>query len=101
MALDFLSAPASSVDAERAFSGGRLQVGHLQHNMSSQTFKARVALASWINTPFFPPGVPASIIADSRKPKAKEAKSNGKGKAKEVIIESHEDFIEIDDSDSD
>ena len=53
MALDFLSAPgsilfvwlftniiihtfvlASSVDAERAFSGGRLQVNHLQHKLA-------------------------------------------------------------------
>ncbi|KIJ05696.1 hypothetical protein PAXINDRAFT_141102 [Paxillus involutus ATCC 200175] len=47
MALDFLSAPASSVDAERAFSGGRLQVGHLQHRLSSQSFKAQVAVGSW------------------------------------------------------
>ncbi|KAJ7772776.1 hypothetical protein B0H14DRAFT_2402094, partial [Mycena olivaceomarginata] len=35
---------ASSVDAERAFSGGRLQVNHLQHQTSSQAFKAPVAL---------------------------------------------------------
>jgi len=34
-ALDFLSAPASSVDSERAFSSGRLQVSHLQHRMGS------------------------------------------------------------------
>ncbi|KAJ7318742.1 hypothetical protein DFH08DRAFT_666001, partial [Mycena albidolilacea] len=45
---------ASSVDAERAFSGGRLQVNHLQHQTSSQTFKARVALGSWIQTPLMP-----------------------------------------------
>jgi len=49
MALDFLSTPASSVDAERAFSGGRLQVNHLQHGISSQSFKALVALGSWYN----------------------------------------------------
>ncbi|KIM51420.1 hypothetical protein SCLCIDRAFT_143294, partial [Scleroderma citrinum Foug A] len=46
MALDFLLAPASSVDAERAFSGGRLQVNHLQHQLSSQSFKAQVAVGS-------------------------------------------------------
>ncbi|KAG1737251.1 hypothetical protein EDB19DRAFT_1719299 [Suillus lakei] len=34
---------ASSVDAKRAFSGGHLQVNHLQHGISSQTFKAQVA----------------------------------------------------------
>ncbi|KIJ07989.1 hypothetical protein PAXINDRAFT_59310, partial [Paxillus involutus ATCC 200175] len=47
MALDFLSAPASSVDAERSFSCGRLQVNHLQHNIGSQAFKAQMAIGSW------------------------------------------------------
>ncbi|KAJ6596552.1 hypothetical protein B0H10DRAFT_1760361, partial [Mycena sp. CBHHK59/15] len=45
---------ASSVDAEHAFSGGCLQVNHLQHQTSSQTFKVRVALGSWIRTPLIP-----------------------------------------------
>ncbi|KAF8587511.1 hypothetical protein K439DRAFT_1337968 [Ramaria rubella] len=45
---------ASSVDAERAFSKGRLAVNHLQHNTSSQTFRAKVALGSWIDTPLWP-----------------------------------------------
>ena len=77
------------MDAERAFSGGRLQVGYLQHGMSSQTFKARVALASWVNTPFLPPGVPASILEE-----AKSRKHNGKGKGKEV--NNQPDYIDID-----
>ncbi|KAF9522282.1 hypothetical protein CPB83DRAFT_735979, partial [Crepidotus variabilis] len=55
--------PASSVDAERAFSNGRLQIGHLQHGMSSQTFKARVALGSWRDTPFFSDQMASEIIA--------------------------------------
>ncbi|KIM55218.1 hypothetical protein SCLCIDRAFT_1221362 [Scleroderma citrinum Foug A] len=41
----------TSVDAERVFSGGRLQVNHLQHQMSSQSFKAQVAVGSWYDTP--------------------------------------------------
>ena len=45
---------ASSVDAERAFSLGRLEVNHLQHNMSPQTFKAQVAVGSWAKSPFWP-----------------------------------------------
>ncbi|KAG2078639.1 hypothetical protein BDR04DRAFT_958398, partial [Suillus decipiens] len=44
----------SSVGAERAFSGGRLQVNHLQHGISSQTFKAQVTVGSWFNTPLMP-----------------------------------------------
>ncbi len=46
---------ATSVDAERAFSTGRRHVNHMQHNMSSQTFKARMALGSWAKSPMFPP----------------------------------------------
>jgi len=70
MGLDFCSAPgkcnnshfcfysdtllASSVDAERAFSVGRLEINHLQHNTSPQTFKAQVAVGSWAKTPLYP-----------------------------------------------
>lgn len=58
---------ASSVDAGRAFSTGRRQVNYMQHNMSSDTFQARMAVGSWAQTPLFP-GFPAiaQIIADSR-----------------------------------
>ncbi|KAI6094256.1 hypothetical protein EDD16DRAFT_1460586, partial [Pisolithus croceorrhizus] len=38
---------ASSVDAEHAFSGGCSQVSHMQHRISSQGFKAQVAVGSW------------------------------------------------------
>ncbi|KAF8574061.1 hypothetical protein K439DRAFT_1254764, partial [Ramaria rubella] len=44
---------ASSVDAEHAFSKGRLAANHLQHNTSCQTFRAKVALGSWIDTPLW------------------------------------------------
>ncbi|KAG2092393.1 hypothetical protein BD769DRAFT_1521692, partial [Suillus cothurnatus] len=48
MALDFLSAPASSADAERAFSGGRLQVNHLQHGIIYQLPDLQIADCRWI-----------------------------------------------------
>jgi hypothetical protein len=67
---------ASSVDAERSFSGGRLQVGDFQHGISSQTFKAEMGVGSWFGTPFMPDiTIPTSII---------EARQ--KGKLKEVVI---------------
>ncbi|CAE6526037.1 unnamed protein product [Rhizoctonia solani] len=50
-AIDYLSAPASSVEVERAFSCGRLMTNHLQHQMSSETFQAKMALRSWYKTP--------------------------------------------------
>ncbi|KAJ7772031.1 hypothetical protein DFH07DRAFT_718246, partial [Mycena maculata] len=57
---------AASVDAERAFSNGRLQVNHLQHQTSSQTFKARVALGSWIGTPLMPSSSDATVIMEQK-----------------------------------
>ncbi|KAJ3575281.1 hypothetical protein NP233_g1215 [Leucocoprinus birnbaumii] len=54
MAMDYCSAPASSVDAERAFSVGRRQINFMQHNMASNTFKAKMGLGSWVDSPLFP-----------------------------------------------
>ncbi|KIK77888.1 hypothetical protein PAXRUDRAFT_165481 [Paxillus rubicundulus Ve08.2h10] len=47
MALDYCSAPALSTDTERAFSDGCQELNFMQHNMSSQTFKAEMAMGSW------------------------------------------------------
>lgn len=82
MALDYLTAPgqyslqifyldllihftASSVDAERAFSGGRLMINHLQHQMSSRTFQAQMAVGSWFQTPLMPNLTDVSNIISS------------------------------------
>ncbi|KAG9091288.1 hypothetical protein FRC06_000636, partial [Ceratobasidium sp. 370] len=46
-----LDSIASSVEAERAFSGGRLMMNHLQHQMSSRSFQAQMAVGSWYSTP--------------------------------------------------
>ncbi|KAF8961225.1 hypothetical protein BDZ97DRAFT_1664501, partial [Flammula alnicola] len=51
---DFCSAPATSVDAEQAFSMGRRQVNFMQTNMNSQTFKAQMAVGSWARSPLYP-----------------------------------------------
>ncbi|EJC99098.1 uncharacterized protein FOMMEDRAFT_94387 [Fomitiporia mediterranea MF3/22] len=53
MGTDFCSAPATSVDAERAFSVGRRQINFMQHNTSSDTFRAQMAVGSWDGTPLF------------------------------------------------
>ncbi|KAI6032495.1 hypothetical protein EDC04DRAFT_2510380, partial [Pisolithus marmoratus] len=45
---------ASSVDAKCVFSGGHLQVSHLQYGLSSQSFKAQVAVGSWYGSPVLP-----------------------------------------------
>ncbi|QRV78731.1 AC transposase [Ceratobasidium sp. AG-Ba] len=65
-ALGILTAPASSVDAERAFSGGRLTINHLQHSMSELTFEAKMAVGSWYQTPLLPSvDTAASILAST------------------------------------
>ena len=68
--------PASPVDAERAFSCGRLQVNHLQHGISSQSFKAKLAVGSWSRTPLLPPHLSEEILSARMK-----GVSKGKGKS--------------------
>ncbi|KLO05129.1 hypothetical protein SCHPADRAFT_802371, partial [Schizopora paradoxa] len=47
MGLDFMSAPATSVDVERAFSRGSLTVSKHRHALSDQSTRASVVLRSW------------------------------------------------------
>ncbi|KAG8913623.1 hypothetical protein FRC02_005380 [Tulasnella sp. 418] len=66
-AFAYLTAPGSSVDAERAISQGRLAANHLQHNVSSETFNAKMVLGSWYSTPLVPSvDVMGSIISGER-----------------------------------
>jgi hypothetical protein len=60
----------------------------LQHGTASQTFKARVAVGSWGDTPLLPADLPAEIIGKYVKAKSspKEDSPKGKGKAKVVHL---------------
>ncbi|KAH6911216.1 hypothetical protein BKA70DRAFT_1099611 [Coprinopsis sp. MPI-PUGE-AT-0042] len=58
--------PASSVDAERAFSVGRRQINFMQHNMGSTAFRSKMCLGSWQNTPLFPGVKRAAEILEER-----------------------------------
>jgi hypothetical protein len=57
---------ASSVDAERAFSVGHRQINFMQHNMASTTFRSKMCLGSWQNTPLFPGLQKASSILEEK-----------------------------------
>ena len=48
MAIDYLSAPASSVDAERAFSRGALTVTHRRHALSDTSTRNSIVLGAWL-----------------------------------------------------
>ncbi|KAG1834968.1 hypothetical protein DFJ58DRAFT_847498 [Suillus subalutaceus] len=76
MALDFLSAP-----------GGSLQVNHLQHGVSSQTFKAQMAVGSWYNTPLMNDLGAVTSIMRMKMVKGK-GKASGKGKSNNIVIDS-------------
>ncbi|KAG2121286.1 hypothetical protein DEU56DRAFT_746799, partial [Suillus clintonianus] len=66
----------------QAFSGGRLQVNHLQHGISSQTFKAQVAIGSWLDTPLMPD---LSVATTIMRKKMGWAKGKEKGSEKDTI----------------
>lgn len=54
MALDFLSAPATSVDTERAFSRGALTVTPLRHALLDLSTRASIVAGSWFEDGFVP-----------------------------------------------
>lgn len=84
---------ASSVDAERAFSVGRLEINHLQHNTNPQTFKAQMAVGSWAKTPLYPG------LSDVTKIVERQMKSQRLFEVTEVEAEGEEleDIEELDD----
>ena len=47
MALDYLTAPSTSVDTERAFSRGALTVTHLRHSLSEPSTRAAIVTGNW------------------------------------------------------
>jgi hypothetical protein len=74
MALDFLSAPASSTDVERAFSHGGLTVSKQRHCLSDDMVRMATVLGSWCDLAGLIPH--AELIKTfndkSKRPKGKE-----------------------------
>ncbi|KAL1949782.1 hypothetical protein VTO73DRAFT_8663 [Trametes versicolor] len=81
MALDFLSIPATSTDAERAFSRGHLTVSRLRHSMNEESVWTSTVLGSWANIPDL---IPEEDFVDflktsSRRPRAVGAAADSEG----------------------
>ncbi|THH15827.1 hypothetical protein EUX98_g9402 [Antrodiella citrinella] len=74
MALDFLSAPATSTDVERAFSRGSLTVTKRRHALSDESVRAATVLSSWANIPDI---IPEAHIVSVFKGKSRRPKGAG------------------------
>ncbi|OJT11245.1 hypothetical protein TRAPUB_12245 [Trametes pubescens] len=70
MALDYLSVPATSTDAERAFSRGHLTVSRLRHALNDSSVRAGTVLGSWANIPDL---VPEAEVVDLLKAHARKS----------------------------
>ncbi len=97
MATDFLSAPASSTDVERAFSRGGLTVSKRRHSLNDDSTRAATILSSWAQVGgLIPEG---EILAAFRE----KSKRSGKGKEKAVVADrdgggaANSTIVEIDD----
>lgn len=91
MSLDFLSAPASSTDVERAFSRGGLTVSKRRHALSDESTRAATVLSSWASLSGL---IPEEEILQVFRDKCKRPKK-GKSNAGEAV----EDAIVVDESD--
>ncbi|EUC59816.1 hypothetical protein RSOL_324140 [Rhizoctonia solani AG-3 Rhs1AP] len=54
VALDLLTAPASSVDTGRILSSSSIAASYRQHQMHLSLFRAKMAVGSWYQTPLLP-----------------------------------------------
>lgn len=88
MSLDFLSAPASSTDVERAFSRGGLTVSKRRHALSDESTRAATVLSSWASVTGL---IPEEEILDVFRAKCKRPK-----KGKQSIREAAEQIITVD-----
>ncbi|KDQ50929.1 hypothetical protein JAAARDRAFT_141085, partial [Jaapia argillacea MUCL 33604] len=87
MALDFLTAPASSTNVECAFSSGGRQVSKLRHSLADETIRAVCVLGLWSDNGLVPHD---ELIENIRK------KSRSKGK--ETAVPSETDIVLSSDS---
>lgn len=68
------------MDAERAFSRGRLTVSRLRHSLSDETVRASTVLSSWARYPdLVPEGDAMDLLRRKEKGKGKDTVTSGDG----------------------
>ncbi|OJT02143.1 hypothetical protein TRAPUB_7401 [Trametes pubescens] len=87
MAIDFLTAQATSTDSERSFSHSRLTVSRLRHSLSDESVRTGTVLGSWSNIPeLVPEAEVVQLLTDkSRKGKSRAAPAAAAPAGAEVI----------------
>ncbi|KAL1947002.1 hypothetical protein VTO73DRAFT_13963 [Trametes versicolor] len=90
MAIDFLTAQATSTDSERSFSRGRLTVSRLRHSLSDESVRTGTVLGSWSNIPEL---VPEAEVVQLLTDKSRKGKSRA---APAAAAPAGADVIEID-----
>ncbi|KAF7799642.1 hypothetical protein EIP86_010882, partial [Pleurotus ostreatoroseus] len=93
MALDFLSAPAASVDIERAFSKGGLTVTKRCHALSDESVCAATILGSWSSVEGL---IPEADLIERFKNKNKRMRASQIVNVFEDVEEDNEDIMLID-----
>ncbi|KAK7689201.1 hypothetical protein QCA50_002610 [Cerrena zonata] len=88
MALDFLSAPATSTDIERAFSCGGLTVLKCRHALSDKSTRAATVLSSWAHVKGL---IPEEDMVRAMKERNKRTK---KTKTPNVYVDEKSDGLE-------
>ena len=81
---------ATSVEAERAFSRGRLTVSRLRHSLSDASVRASTLLGSWASIPAL---VPETDVITLIRELSDRRRAKGKGKASG---EHAEEVIDVD-----
>ncbi|TFK84149.1 hypothetical protein K466DRAFT_497099, partial [Polyporus arcularius HHB13444] len=89
MALDIMSAPAASVDVERARGG--LTVSKLRHNLSDESTRAATVLSTWTKIPGLVPHKEIVQLFDN-KGKRMKAKARS-GEAQQDESDSDDDVV--------
>jgi hypothetical protein len=67
MAMDFLSAPATSCDMERGFSKSGYMVSAKRHNLKKETVCSAQLVASWAQAGLLPEAQLTQMFNDKRK----------------------------------
>jgi hypothetical protein len=87
MAIDYLTAPASSVDAERAFSRGALTVTHRRHALSYKSTRNSIVLGAWLKDTNL---VPKDKLINMFRKKASRLQSSGSDSEDSVVENSND-----------